>query len=490
LVRQPDAAKLERDFTKDHPPENTSAVQGDGEWFDSAPVGFYTLDRQGRICQINERGAKLLGFASKWLLGRAFVVFVAKQDVVRFLDFLTDSARHPKTHMIEVDLFVGNRTQPVQIWITTFDSRPVLHHLSIVDLTELRRTEVLLQESLSNWYSLVQNAPDTILTVDKEGRILFVNKPLWGYSAAGIKNTAILNLIPDTERQKVQRCLDHTFRFKKRMVCELTGVDGDDDRWYQFTFGSPHGLNLNGATVMTATTTLIIHEISESKHTEASLRTSGEQMRDFAARLEAVREEERTRVAREIHDELGQSLTALKMDLSWLQTKSRTAAETRKKLQVCIKQVDDTIESVRRISAELRPSILDNLGVIPAIEWQVSQFRARTGIRASFSSNAEDLHLSMEVSIALFRVVQEGLTNVMRHAHASRVQVNLTASEEKIRISIEDNGVGMSRTREKHLKSLGIVGMKERISRIGGDFSCSSEIGKGTRLDIEVPVRR
>jgi two-component system sensor histidine kinase UhpB len=486
LVRQAQAAKLERDPKIDHPAQNATPVER-GDWFDSAPIGFYTLDGQGRICQVNETGAKLLGFSSEWLLGRAFVVFVARHDVQTFLDVLTDSARHPHSQMIEVDLLVGNRTPPVQIWITTLDRRPVLHQLSIVDLTDLRRTELLLQESMANWYSLVHNAPDTIPAVDKDGRVSFINKPLWGYSAAALINTSLLDFIADTERQKVRQCLDQTFRLNKRVICEVTGVGGDLDKWYQFSFGSPHGFNPNAETGP-STTTLIIREISDSKHAEASLRTSGEQLRDVAARLEAVREEERTRVAREIHDELGQALTALKMDLSWLQIKSRTRAETAKKLKGCIKQVDDTIESVRRISYELRPSVLDNLGIIPAIDWQISQFRARTGIRTSFKSNAEDLHLSMEVSVALFRVVQEALTNIMRHARSSRVHVNVIANEKEIRISIEDNGIGMPQRHLKGSKSLGIIGMKERMFQIGGEFNCSSEIGKGTWLEIKIPV--
>jgi PAS domain S-box-containing protein len=491
MVRQAEAVKLEREFQKDQSQKEPSpAVYSYNDWFDSAPICFYTLDCQGRICQTNERGAKLLGFDSKWLMGRAFVVFVAKQDVRKFLDFLTNSARHPQTAMIEVDLFVGNRTPSVQIWVTTMDSQPVVHQLSVVDLTDLKKTEELLQESLSNWYSLVHNAPDTILTVEQSGRVVFINKPLWGFSASAILNTNLLNLLPETERNKVQRSVERTFRYNRRDICEITGVNGDQERWYQFSFGTPHAVDSNGLTTTATTTTLIIREISEDKRAEASLRTSGEQLRDFAARLEAVREEERTRVAREIHDELGQALTALKMDLSWLKAKSHTQAATRKKLKECIKQVDDTIESVRRISSELRPSVLDNLGLIPAIEWQVSQFQTRTGTPVSYVSNVEDLNLSMEASVAVFRVVQEAFTNIMRHAQATKVNVSLIADtdEGEVRISIADNGIGMPLSPQKQLRSLGIVGMRERISRIGGEFQCSSVIGRGTRLEINIPL--
>src|SRR5262249_10238523 len=157
---------------------------------------------------------------------------------------------------------------------------------------------------------------------------------------------------------------------------------GHHESWYSFSFGSPHAAGWTSTyPVRTTTTTVMIREISEHKRTEETLRTSGEQLRDFAARLEAVREEERTRVAREIHDELGQALTALKLDLAWVRTKTRGAAEIRKKMHAMIAHVDDTIERVRRIASDLRPSILDDLGLIPAIEWQVTQFRKRTGIR-------------------------------------------------------------------------------------------------------------
>jgi signal transduction histidine kinase len=204
--------------------------------------------------------------------------------------------------------------------------------------------------------------------------------------------------------------------------------------------------------------------------------------------LEAVREEERTRVAREIHDELGQALTVLKLDLSWLRSRTSRSSESQKRLKSMIRHVDDTLETVRRIASELRPSVLDNLGLIPAIEWQVSEFRKRTQIRTELLSNANSLDISMEGSVAVFRAVQEALTNIMRHAKASRVQVRLDLSDYALRISISDNGIGMSQTEQGEFNSLGIVGMKERISRIGGDFRLLSEPGKGTRLEIIVPL--
>jgi signal transduction histidine kinase len=154
-----------------------------------------------------------------------------------------------------------------------------------------------------------------------------------------------------------------------------------------------------------------------------------------------------------------------------------------------IVHVDETIVRVRRISSELRPAILDDLGLIPALEWQVAEFRKRTKIRIDFASNTEDIRLPMEGSAAVFRVVQEALTNVMRHAEATRVRIDLQLRGQALSITIRDNGRGMTRKPDTDMKSLGIVGMKERISRLGGRFTIFSEPGKGTRLDMIIPAQ-
>jgi PAS domain S-box-containing protein len=459
-----------------------------GELFDLAPIAFYTLDRRARICELNATGAQFLGFPPAWLIGRSFVVFVAKSHLQRFLDSLREPIRDSETRTIEIDLIVENRRQPVQISLTTsVAGSSVFHRLIVIDRTEVENTEKLLQAALANWRSLVHSAPDTIMTVETGGRISFINKPIWGYSATALVGTSILDYIGDLEKPKLQKCLDEAFRRGKRTACEISGINGDWAKWYQLSFGSPHSYRLNRGRGLT-TTTVVIREISENKRTEETLRVSGEQMRDFAARLEAVREEERTRVAREIHDELGQALTVLKLDLSWLRSRTSRSSESQKRLKSMIRHVDDTLETVRRIASELRPSVLDNLGLIPAIEWQVSEFRKRTQIRTELLSNANSLDISMEGSVAVFRAVQEALTNIMRHAKASRVQVRLDLSDYALRISISDNGIGMSQTEQGEFNSLGIVGMKERISRIGGDFRLLSEPGKGTRLEIIVPL--
>jgi len=226
---------------------------------------------------------------------------------------------------------------------------------------------------------------------------------------------------------------------------------------------------------------------SKVAHHAAPFNDSGRQLRDFAARLDTVREEERTRVARELHDELGQLLTILKLDLSWVQGQL-SRSDLRKKMKAIIAHVDDTIRRVRRISSDLRPSILDDLGLGPAIEWQASEIQKRTGIRTEVISDGDCARLPMEAAAATFRVVQEALTNVVRHARATRVRVRLKSQEHTLAISIEDNGKGITEAQITDVKSLGIVGMKERIARIGGEFNIFSEPDRGTRLDMIIPA--
>ncbi len=457
------------------------------ELYELAPIGFLTLDRHGRIRELNEKAARLLAFPSAWLIDKPFVVFVAKPDIRRFLVHLVRSIRTPEQQTIELNLSAGAHLLPVQIAMKTSDQDgEVIHRMTVVDLTDIKKTEKQLQESLDNWHSLVHNAPDVIMTLDREGQITFVSRPVWGYSAQALIGTPITDYVPRKERLKLSRCIASVFSSGKRTTCEVSGVNGDSQSWFGLSFGPIHN-GVDRATE-TKTTTLMIQEISEHKLAEETLRTSGKQLREFAARVEAVREEERTRVAREIHDELGQALTVLKLDLSWLQGQiPRTQRQARNKMKSMLLYVDETIERVRRIASELRPSILDDLGLLPAIEWQVEEFQKRTGIRCKLQSNAEKVEFSPEASAALFRVAQEALTNIVRHAAASSAQVDLMSDGRDLRMSITDDGKGITEERINDLRSLGIVGMKERISRVGGEFRIRSQRGQGTRIEISLP---
>lgn len=228
-------------------------------------------------------------------------------------------------------------------------------------------------------------------------------------------------------------------------------------------------------------------DITDRKLTEQRLRDSREQLRALSAHLERVREEERTRIAREIHDELGQALTGLKMDLSWFAARLPDQPALHEKSAAMVKLIDSTVNAVRRLSTELRPPILDSLGLIPAIEWLAQEFEKRTGVTCEFITAEDDLTVDEERTTALFRISQEALTNVVRYAQATSVRIILESDERQISLRVSDNGRGITDADAKGTKSFGLLGMRERARLLGGTFEIAGAPGGGTTLTVRIP---
>jgi PAS domain S-box-containing protein len=218
-----------------------------------------------------------------------------------------------------------------------------------------------------------------------------------------------------------------------------------------------------------------------------------EQLQALSARIERVREDERTGIAREIHDELGQGLTGLKMDVAWVErrlagSESLSKDELGRRLHAMSELIDETINQVRRISAELRPGVLDHLGLLAAIEWQAQEFQKRTAIPCKVSSNLGEQKLGRELSTGVFRIFQEALTNVARHAEAARVTVELHRDGNRIELDVQDDGKGITDDAAKSPTSLGLLGLKERARHLGGDVTISAAKPRGTRVRLMVPI--
>jgi signal transduction histidine kinase len=217
------------------------------------------------------------------------------------------------------------------------------------------------------------------------------------------------------------------------------------------------------------------------------LRASSEQFRNLAAHLLSVREEERTRISREVHDELGQSLTAVKMDLAWLAGRlPRRSGQMFERIRSTGRLADSMIQSIRRISTELRPAVLD-LGLAAAVEWQVQEFQARSGVQCKVRLLIREV-VASNASTAMFRIFQETLTNVARHAKATRVEVVLQRQRDRLVLLIHDNGQGFDRADPSLSKSLGLLGMRERAAIQGGEVNISSAPGKGTTVSAWIPL--
>lgn len=235
-------------------------------------------------------------------------------------------------------------------------------------------------------------------------------------------------------------------------------------------------------------TVLVFRDVTERKRYQTALHESRQRLRALARNLETSREEERSRIAREIHDELGQMLTKLKMDLSWLARRATALADPACDAKLCamMELVDQTVQTVRRISGQLRPGLLDTLGLPAALEWEAKEFETRTGIACQVSIPSPAPTVDRPLATALFRIVQEALTNVARHARASRVILRLEAREGTVCLEVWDDGRGATPQELHRPGCFGILGMRERVHALGGEFQIESQPGHGTHIRVQV----
>lgn len=230
-------------------------------------------------------------------------------------------------------------------------------------------------------------------------------------------------------------------------------------------------------------------DVTEKQQYERRIKETNAQLRELSAHLQDIREEERLNIAREIHDELGQLLTVLKMDVSWLKKKMPDSDEkVNLKLAGILELLDKTVKTVRRIATELRPSILDDLGLLAALEWQAEEFRQKSGIPVEVRVMGMEASLPAAVNINLFRIFQESLTNIARHAQAGKVVLHIEQDEDKIVMAITDDGRGFNDEQIRTRKTLGLLGMKERAVMNGGKYRIISRPGEGTRVEVEIPL--
>jgi PAS domain S-box-containing protein len=232
----------------------------------------------------------------------------------------------------------------------------------------------------------------------------------------------------------------------------------------------------------------LVAEIADRKQAERELHGSRQRLRALAAYLESVREEERSRVAREIHDELGQSLTGLKIDLAWVARFADAHPGLSQKIGDMLSLVNAAIHSVRRIHTELRPGMLDDLGLIAALEWQTQEFQTRTGLRCDFDATVEDLSLERERTTAVFRVFQQALANIALHAGATRVSASLAEEDGGLVLTVEDDGTSTSREDLTSGEAIGFVRMQERALLLGGEVTIDRRAGSGTTLTLRMPL--
>jgi PAS domain S-box-containing protein len=373
----------------------------------------------------------------------------------------------------------------------------------VQDITDRKQVEEALQKRESLLQKIFDILPVGLWFADKDGKLLRGNSAgvkIWGAEpkvAPAEYSVFKARRLPSGEEIAPEDwALVHTVRERVTVVDEMLEIDTFDGKKKVILNYTAPVLDDQGALQGAIVVNL---DITSRKQTEEELRTSRLQLRALAMRLQQIREEERIMIAREIHDEMGGGLTGLKMDLSWLLRKMGDAdpGEARvalmDKIHTSNALIDQMIHVVRRISADLRPSVLDDLGLVAALSWQAQEFTSRTEIQCEFVTSLDYVNLDDETATGVFRVFQEALTNVMRHSGATKVAVVLQEGErslfggESLVLEIRDNGRGITEEEILNPESLGLLGMKERVLAFGGELSIRGDPDGGTTLILKIP---
>ncbi len=359
------------------------------------------------------------------------------------------------------------------------------------DKTDFIAYKTALEKSEKKYKALVESSIDLIWTIDFKGNIIFVNKAcqeFLGCSSQEVIGTSFIEFVVPEDRERVWIDITEAMNHSEPQYNYESIVFTKDGRKINvLTHAVIHSEVINGIeqTFLTGTS----RDISERIKSERKLGEQNRQLRLLSSYLQSVREDERTHIAREIHDELGQQLTGIKLDLSWIHKRlEKVSPDLHLKMKETITLVDETVKSIRKIASELRPGLLDNLGLLPAIEWQCQEFTRKTGIECRFENFAGPFEVSDEVGTSIFRILQESLTNIARHSDATVTEVLIDSNGKSYTVTVKDNGKGFQNSESNEITSLGLLGMQERAAMVRGKFNISSKPEKGTTVIIEFPV--
>ncbi len=355
------------------------------------------------------------------------------------------------------------------------------------DITDRKRAENALNESRRKYQYLFQNNPAPMFIWEfATKKIIDCNDEVlqkYGYTKEEFLGLTILDIRPEEDIPKIKEATitPEVYGNVHKKIWKHKKKDGE----LMDVEINGHLMEYQGKKV----SFVQVNDISEKVKAEAEINSYYQKLHELTAHLQYIREDERTRIAREIHDELGQQLTGLKMDASWIYKKFVAADKPiLDKLLSMIALIDDTVKTVRRIASDLRPGILDDLGLIPALEWQAQEFEKRTGVKSDFSNFVADFNPERNLAINIFRIYQEALTNVTRYAQATLINTVLEENEGYFILLMSDNGCGFDLDEVRKKKSWGIVGMRERALLFKGELVIRSEKSRGTTIKLSIPM--
>jgi PAS domain S-box-containing protein len=452
---------------------------------------IYSVDRDLRYIALNQkqktRMFEIYGLHFKE--GDPVIDFINKNGLENYKEERSRYLRALSGEKIDVVLEqkINNETHYIRFSANPIIENGIITSLSCfsIDITEQRRNEMQLRLN----FKAVENADEGIIITDwslPRNPIIYANKGferITGYNTADIlgQNCGFLrgeNTNKDTI-QKIKDCINNHEAFEG----EILNYRKDGTPFWNFLRINPIYDANNQLTHFVG----FQNDITERKKIEQEIRDTNDSLRYLSSHLENIREEERSEISREIHDELGQELTGLKMSLESIKKKTAHDLDLFYQSVDAIELVNTTINTVRRIATELRPGILDDLGLEAAVEWHTKEFEKKSGIPCKLSTENLSEHYTKQQSISVFRIFQESMTNIGRHAKASEVKIHLYEQNKKLFLTVDDNGVGFKLKLDK-LRSLGIIGMRERARIIQANFDIGKSDLGGTKVSLEVPL--
>ena len=344
-----------------------------------------------------------------------------------------------------------------------------------------------LKESELKYRTLVEATDTGFVILDKRGRVMDANPRYVHLSGhhrlKEIIGRGVEEWTEEKERGKNRAAVRECFRRGFIRGLEIT---------YQDSRGQRTPVEINAAVVKGTEGPRIfslVRNITQRQATELALKASQRQLRDLSEHLQTILEKERKEISRRIHDNLGQQLTALKMDMFWLnQRLSPDQPALSEKIKSITRLIDVSIQTVQKISRELRPPLLEHLGLTAALEWQLKDLQNRTGLMGSLIISPRQLTLDQEDSTLIFRLIQELLTNIIRHAEAKAVKISLKKMGNQVELTVWDDGLGITPDRINDPRSLGLIGLRERVFARGGTIQIRGVPHKGTRIAVEIPL--
>ncbi|HZI54594.1 MAG TPA: PAS domain S-box protein, partial [Chitinophagaceae bacterium] len=456
---------------------------------DSLPGVFYFFDKAGRFIRWNKQLEKVTGYSAEEIANMHPADFFEAKEKNYVVERIQGMFRKG---LNDADANLITRAgKKIPYFFKTvlidYEGGPCLLGHGI-DITERKRAETELRASEQKYKLLFESNPLPMWMLSlPDYKFIDVNSVAllqYGYTREEFLNLSVLDLRPAEDIEKFKASTTRDFRGvyhagiwrHKRKNGTIMYVDiVTHDILYK---GQQRRL-------------VLANNITEKHSAEEKLKESYEAIRTLTGYLQNVREEERLHISREIHDELGQLLTVLKMDVSWLNKRIEPDnIPVKEKLSEILTLVDTTVKSVRRIASELRPSLLDDLGLYAAMEWHLEEFERRSGITKELVIPETELELPDTLKIGIFRIFQESLTNVARHSGAKNVSVSLLQKDNQLILTIRDNGIGFEEEPMTTQKTLGLLGMKERSTMMGGQYKITSVKGEGTTVTVIVPLSK